>query len=200
MSATIWFIIAIVGFSLAGILLIGAVFMFIKLNIPAIIGDLTGRTAAKQIEEIRKMNAASGDKQHKSNAFNIERGSLTESVFNITRGKSRSLGNTAQQKAAHPSKRLDVKDDTKEILEILNDVNVTDVLSDPEPTEVLSEFTDVLTQESEMLSEGTQVLTEDNATTVLRLDSDENSQQSPKPIEFKMVKNVVIVNTDEVIS
>ena len=42
MSATTWMIIAIVGFSLAGIAFIAAIFMFIKMNIPAIISANKG--------------------------------------------------------------------------------------------------------------------------------------------------------------
>ena len=52
MSANTWLIIAIIGFSLSGIALIAAVIMFIRLNIPAIIGDLSGRTVAREIKAL----------------------------------------------------------------------------------------------------------------------------------------------------
>ena len=80
MSANTWLIIAIIGFSLSGIALIAAVIMFIRLNIPAIIGDLTGRTVAREIKAMRDTNASSGDKRFRPSAVNLERGTLTEKV------------------------------------------------------------------------------------------------------------------------
>ena len=58
MNATTWFVIAIVGFSLAGAALIAAVLLFLKLNIPAVIADLTGKTANNEIKAIRAANEA----------------------------------------------------------------------------------------------------------------------------------------------
>ena len=100
MSATTWFIIAIVGFSLSGIALAAAVFMFIKMNIPAVIGDLTGKTVAREIRAMRDANASSGNKLHRSSSVNVNRGTLTEKVNDeAVTGAARA--------AAHASKRLD---------------------------------------------------------------------------------------------
>ena len=100
MSAMAWLIIAIVGFSLAGIALVAAVIMFIKMNIPAIIGDLTGKTVAREIKAMRESNASSGDKRFRPSAVNLERGTLTEKVANTPMS-------TSDLKKAHASKRLD---------------------------------------------------------------------------------------------
>ena len=56
MSAQTWLIIAIVGFTLSAIALVVAVFMYIKMNIPAVIGDLTGKTVAREIKAMREAN------------------------------------------------------------------------------------------------------------------------------------------------
>ena len=80
MSATAWLIIAIVGFSLAGIALIVAVFMFIKMNIPSVIGDLTGKTVAREIKAMREFNNSKGDRRFRPSKVNLERGTLTEKV------------------------------------------------------------------------------------------------------------------------
>ena len=53
MSATVWLIIAIILFTLAGALFTAAVIMFFVMDIPGIIGDLSGRTLAKGIQNIR---------------------------------------------------------------------------------------------------------------------------------------------------
>ncbi len=100
MSATTWLIIAIVGFSLSGVALAAAVFMFIKMNIPAVIGDLTGKTVAREIKAMRDANASSGEKLHKSSPVNANRGKLTESV-------PAEPAAAAYMAKAHGSKRLD---------------------------------------------------------------------------------------------
>lgn len=107
MAANTWFIISIVGYSLAVVLLIVAIILFYKMNILAIIGDLSGKTAARQIQEIREQNAKSGQKRYKPNAFNVQRGSLTEPVSSVSSQSSR-LGNKGEtgQTVASVSKRL----------------------------------------------------------------------------------------------
>lgn len=100
MSAETWGIIAIIGFSLSAIALAAAVFIFIRLKIPAVIGDLSGKTVAREIQAIRDANVASGVKAHKSSRVNIDRGKLTEKV-------SDSVHCDDAQAIAHASKRLD---------------------------------------------------------------------------------------------
>lgn len=71
-------------FQIAGGLSIGllvvSVILFFVLKIPRVIGDLSGRTARKAIEDIRKQNTQSGDKRHKTSAVNRERGMITDRI------------------------------------------------------------------------------------------------------------------------
>ena len=224
MSANTWLIIAIIGFSLSGFALIAAVIMFIRLNIPAIIGDLTGRTVAREIKAMRDTNASSGDKRFRPSAVNLERGTLTEKV----------AGKTANNMAlAHASKRLDktsgnlsekgskrksgtvglsdavqgksgrVGSEPTDMLN--NDSNATKVLS-TESTEVLSDndtevlsdnATEVLdTNATEVLSDGTEVLS--NETTVLS-PTEQLKTDASKPVAFKIKHDEVVTHSDEVI-
>lgn len=224
MSANTWLIIAIIGFSLSGIALIAAVIMLIRLNIPAIIGDLTGRTVAREIKAMRDTNASSGDKRFRPSAVNLKRGTLTEKV----------AGNTANDMAlAHASKRLDktsgnlsekgskrksgtvglsdavqgksgrVGSEPTDMLN--NDSNATEVLS-TESTEVLSDnatevlsdnATEVLdTNATEVLSDGTEVLS--NETTVLS-PTEQLKTDASKPVAFKIKHDEVVTHSDEVI-
>ncbi|MBE6766521.1 MAG: hypothetical protein E7550_02925 [Ruminococcaceae bacterium] len=211
MSAATWLIIAIIGFSLAGIALVAAVFMFIKMNIPAIIGDLTGKTVAREIKAMRESNFASGDKRFRPSAVNRERGPLTDKV----------MPNAEAQKMAHASKRLDKTDGLtggtrasrrlskeqtysatvnpavqvtagmiSEETEVLTDLNATEVLTDSNATEVLSDpnATEVLTDQN-----ATEVLTDSDATEVL---SDPNATEvlSEEP---PVNATTVLSNTDE---
>ena len=224
MSATAWLIIAIVGFSLAGIAFIAAIILFIKMNIPAIIGDLTGKTVAREIKAMRESNASSGDKRFRPSAVNLERGTLTEKVSNTPMS-------TADLKKAHASKRLDktgglgksgklsgkkggttgLDDGVSPVTPVatgtatkgtekLSD-NATEVLSnatevlDSGATDILAPATEVLTSGTEVLSNGTTVL---GGTTVLSGTEELNTEDS-KPVAFKVIRSEIIVHSDEVI-
>lgn len=68
------------GAILAIIMLIISLILFFVLNIPAVIGDLSGATARKAIENIRNQNENTGEKAYKSSAVNKERGKLTDKI------------------------------------------------------------------------------------------------------------------------
>ena len=68
------------GAGLAGVCLIVAVIIFFALRIPSVIGDLTGATRRKAIENIRSQNENSGIKTYKSSAVNRERGKITDKI------------------------------------------------------------------------------------------------------------------------
>lgn len=68
------------GAVLAGVMLIASVLLFFLLNIPHVLGDLTGRNAKKAIENIRNQNESSGDKLYKTSHVNSERGKLTDKI------------------------------------------------------------------------------------------------------------------------
>lgn len=68
------------GAVLAGLMLVLTVLLFFLLQIPRVIGDLTGSTARKAIEDIRQQNAQTGVKVHKSSQVNRERGKVTAKI------------------------------------------------------------------------------------------------------------------------
>lgn len=63
-----------------GILLAVSVILFFTLRIPKVISDLTGRTARKAIEDIRRQNEQSGNKIYQSSTENLKRGKLTDKI------------------------------------------------------------------------------------------------------------------------
>lgn len=224
MSANTWLIIAIIGFSLSGIALIATVIMFIRLNIPAIIGDLTGRTVAREIKAMRDTNASSGDKRFRPSAVNLERGTLTEKVAGKTANNmalahaskrlDKTSGNLSEKGSKRKSGTVGLSDAVQgksgrvgsEPTDMLNsDSNATEVLS-TESTEVLSDSatevlsnnaTEVLdTNATEVLSDGTEVLS--NETTVLS-PTEQLKTDASKPVAFKIKHDEVVTHSDEVI-
>lgn len=209
MSATAWLIIAIVGFSLSGIALVASIILFIKMDILAIIGDLTGKTVAREIKAMRETNAASGDKHFRPSAVNMERGTLTEKVSPSAEAMriahvSQDLNTTGGTSKPRQSKSGTVGLDdnfTNPSSKTYELPKQTDFL--PRETEVLSQGSELLSQGTEVLSQGTEVLS--NGTTVLSsgttvLNAEEKiDNQVNAPVSFTVVRSEVIVHSDEVI-
>lgn len=209
MSATAWLIIAIVGFSLSGIALVASIIIFIKMDILAIIGDLTGKTVAREIKAMRETNAASGDKHFRPSAVNMERGTLTEKVSPSAEAMriahaSQDLNASGRTSKPRQSKSgtVGLNDNTAIVSsKTYEPPKQTDFL--PRETEVLLQGTEVLSQGTEVLSQGTEVLS--NGTTVLSsgttvLNAEEKVDNQVKaPVSFTVVRSEVIVHSDEVI-
>lgn len=70
---------------LSGIMLALAVALFFLLRIPSVVGDLTGRTARRAIEDIRNRNESTGEKTHLPSRVNRERGRITDRITNSGR-------------------------------------------------------------------------------------------------------------------
>lgn len=67
-------------FILSAVMFLVAVSLFFLLNVPKLVGDITGSTARKAIESIRKQNEESGDKAYKPSPVNLARGKTTEKI------------------------------------------------------------------------------------------------------------------------
>jgi len=170
--ATVWLVIGIAGFVLAAIFLTVSIVLFVQNRIPTVIGDLNGKTRAREIERIRSENEKSGVKTRHPGTYNANRGPLTSPV---TEEK------TLQPERpsfviAHPSKRLDTDAQAPaKPTDVLTPG--TTVLPDAQATDVLKPGTTVLdnpdgSKPTALLdtkgAESTTVLDEGNATTVLQ--------------------------------
>lgn len=72
----IFLIFAILSAVFAG----AAIFIFFKLKIGNVIGDLTGRNAKKAIAQIRQQNIDGGNKAYKPSIVNRKRGKVTDRI------------------------------------------------------------------------------------------------------------------------
>ena len=200
MSANTWLVIAIVGFSLAGAALIAAVVLFIRLNIPAIIGDLTGRTVAREIKALRDMNASGGDKRFRPSAVNLARGKLTEEVMeeaaknkgvaHASKRLDRTSGELEQEPQRRRSGTMGLSDAARDGSEKIGfepteylDSDATEVLSDSDATEVLEPEDAAQPEENatEVLEPEDTAQPEDNATEVL--EPEDAAQPDPNATE-----------------
>lgn len=71
---------SLIAYVIAGVLFIVAIILFFAMNVPLLIGDLSGANARKAIESIRQQNESTGEKTYKPSAVNASRGKLTEKI------------------------------------------------------------------------------------------------------------------------
>ncbi len=215
------------GLVLTVLLLITSVILFVALKIPRVIGELTGRTAKKGIEELKGGSKGSSavSKKEQAKYYNQESGKITIRDAVSTETRRRNNDNTTDSLTAKKAKEKtdDIFGDTKtdvlndeeetdvlhgeEATDVLQGEEVTDVLRDEETTDVLhgGEETDVLKDEEETDvlrdEEETDVLRDDEATDVLRDDETsvlaDNSMTDKLASRVRVLYNVVVVNTDE---
>lgn len=151
MTADTWFLIAIISFALSGIALIVAIFIFIKLNIPSVIGDLSGKTVAREIRAMREANATAagpavpaypgthnqGNRTMRLPKKSAAYGGVPTGPTGKTgpMGKTGKIGKTAKiAPTAEATAVLSSADATA----VLSDAGATDVLTDAGATDVLN--------------------------------------------------------------
>lgn len=204
------------GLVLAILLLITSVILFVVLKIPRVIGELSGRTARKGIEELKggtkETSAVSKKEQAKYYNQNSGKIKIREAASTGTQKKNNDTAALPGNKkdlpgsgnGAEADKKTEVlernnADTGDEVTDLLRDEEATNVLQDEAATDVLQdeEATDVLQNE-----QVTDVLRDEEATDVLR-DEDQTSVLTEKGVTDKLVSrvkvlyNVVVVNTDE---
>lgn len=236
--ATIYNIMLYGGLALAVIFAVTAIVLFFTLKIPKAIGDVTGSTARKKIEEIREKGYESVQGVGISKKEAIKNHTTKISVRDVQSSESSKRaekGRANYEKAVADIKNKKKNEDyLKSIHEEATDILHEDMqelarnmYSDEEATDVLraeddgEEATDVLRADDDEAATdvlranddeaATDVLRadDDDATDVLRNDDTEATSVLTGQSDFtgrlsqgensmlKMVKNVVIVHTDE---
>ena len=171
MDATVYQIISIVGFGLAALFLVIAIILFFAFDVVALYGEVSGKTADKQVKELRENNKrVSGRRREPEKS-----GSLEKSSKQIAKG-------------IFGSNVVVTGPDTQKVQASIEEQ--TDVLKQ---TTVLNEETTVLEEETTVLNEETTVLEEE--TTVLS----ENAMDDSHSEELIMLEDDIEIHTDETI-
>lgn len=113
-----------VFFVLAGVLFVVAAVLFFYLDVIHLIGDVSGSTARKAIEDIRKGNEISGDKAYKSSPVNKARGKLTDKIS----PSGQLLHKTGGLNVATGTEKLDSQASSTTVLD--DGIGATTLLSD----------------------------------------------------------------------
>lgn len=160
---------SIVLFVLACVCLVLGIVTFLVFKIPSVIGDLSGRSARKSIEQMRDANEKNGKKSYRPHPVASDRGAVTQQM----KGSKKLSKNTAPKQNKKLKQNVP---DGSGATDVLKDINATVNLNyDANGTEILSE--------------GTQVLSNEVIQSVL----------NETTVNFKMIQNIVLIHTDEVI-
>ncbi len=194
MAEKIWFIVSIIGFVLAGAFLILSVVIFFTQNIIAVIGELSGRTAAKQIAKIRETTNAN-QKKHVSNVYDIanKNDSFKKNVQKPSSTNiSLKLNKTAEIKTQDIGPVNSFKPEIVQETTVLGQSNSNTVFNE---TTILSDSNNSVEEYA-----GTTLLEENyQETTVLNNQIDQNNDIDSVDTDFIVSESNVIINTDEVI-
>lgn len=149
------------GAILTAVLFVVSVILFIVLKIPDVIGDLSGATARKAIENIRNQNESTGEKTYKSSYVNRERGKLTDKISEsgtLIKNPSGSIwGAMATEKISTQKLLHEGANETT----VLNAGNETTVLGSNETTVLNNANAQSIVQESESAMNETVLLSPD---------------------------------------
>lgn len=139
MSVELLNTLSLAAYIAAGVLFLVAVALFFLLNVPRLIGDISGSTAKKAIEAIRQQNENSGDKAYKPSPVNAARGKLTDKISPSGRLEQRTSGMSvgAQTEKFETTELLEAAQATT----LFNNANESTLLSQGESgeTTLLSE-------------------------------------------------------------
>ena len=173
--AQIYNIISIVAFVIAGICFVMTVFFLIKFHIPMLIGELSGRTARKSIEEMRHQNE---NKKRNSTPVRTEK---DEKLSELHIGQEKSDETTLLEQNVEGTTALINDNYEIEVTTLLqeSDAAATTLLDDEEGFSTTTFLSN------------TEELTE-NISPV-------NSRLKRKQKKLTMIQSIISIHTDEII-
>ncbi len=177
MSAEQFQTMSIIAFVCMAIFLIAAAIMFFVFDIPAIIGEISGKTAAKQVAQIREQNKRPTSRQKTINGYENMLANSGKSTEPLKK----------ERKPIIPGWTSTQPLDTKPVVE----EEGTALLE--EGTALLEEGTALLTDETALLIEETEegtTLLGDSGTVLL-------SEVETQNDNFFITQNVVVIHTNE---
>ena len=199
MSANAYHIISIVGFVMAAVLFLTAVVLFFVMDIRGVINDLSGKTAARQIAELRNKNYSNSTARTLNNVYENYDKPEDKPVVKVELTKT-------SQMTAHDSKRLDQS--TTDLIKKREGEEATSVLQNNDIMQASFDGEDVTTMLASN-NDNTGIFGDEDATTVLSAtemdymvlgDEDVTTVlQSNHQFVFNIVYNIISVHTEDII-
>lgn len=179
MDATVYQVISMVGFGLAALFLLIAMILFFAFDVVALYGEVSGKTADKQVREIRENNKKAISRRREPE----KSGRLEKSSKQIAKGIFEG-SNLVVTEPIVPKVQSSAEGQTDVLRQTAAKEEETTVLEEGTTVLDTEEGTVVLKEETTVLEEGTTVLQEDT--------SDSNS-------DLIMLEDDIEIHTDETI-
>lgn len=169
MNAEVLQTISIVAFVLAGLFALVSVVLFFRLDIRGIVNDLTGKTAERQIKELREQNHQTGNNKNGRVLYEPEQRKFTAKLENSRKKETAGLRGLLQKENEEITAPL--QNAGEESTTLLAEEEGTTILANEEGTTLLAEEegTTVLAGEEEttlLAEEGTTILGDVGAQTI----------------------------------
>ncbi len=169
---------SLISFIVAAVFLVIAAFLWFAFGIPGVIGDLTGKTQKRSIEQIRAASASNTNK--KTSGF---LGKKTSSL-----GKREVQNSQIETGVLNENKASGVDSEATGLL----DTNATELL-DSQATGMLDDNATALLD-----SDATGLLIDDN-TTGLLVEEEELRPKREGGMKLEMIEQVILIHTREII-
>lgn len=196
-TAEILSLISLISYITSGVCLVLAIVFFFVFRIPAVVGDLSGRTARKSIARMRASNEQAGGQGYKPSITNAQRGKLTADIIHA--GKMTTPAKKKTDTPMEPKPEVDNGSTETGLLaenraELsggqetmpLDEEEATGLLLDPQETVKLQDV------------EETALLSDDEAAAVQEKDPVHREQHTGGK-KLSMVDDVMLIHTDEVL-
>ncbi|MBR1930871.1 MAG: hypothetical protein IJ833_05270 [Lachnospiraceae bacterium] len=126
--------ISLIGYIMSGIFLAVTIILFFVLKVPKLVGDISGATARKAIEDIRQQTENS--RMGEISKVNLSRGKLTDKIS----ASGRLLHNTGNLGVSVVTQKISTQELSPETTMLLSeDFGETTVLWQPAETTILAE-------------------------------------------------------------
>lgn len=195
-SANILLYVSVGAFVLAGVCAVLAIVLFFRLDIRGVIGDLTGKTVAK---EVQSMRAETKQSEESHERMRIPHGMTTSTNLSnskiIDKRRKAKEQNKATDLGSVPTAYVSQDDNATTLLS--QEAGATTLLSQEDSaTTLLQQDMDATTLLGQGNGEETTLLGQSNGeeTTLL------GEQNTGRNVSFTICSSVIVVHTDEVIA
>ena len=186
MSAAGWLIFSITCFAMAGGFLALSVLLFLRYKIPNVIGDLSGKRAAKEVAALRADSASKGHSGHSGHTSDFKAMAIAHENKRLDKTSGDLAGKDEILDDDGGSPTEDIRDGGHaELLNAYSGGAITGVLNTPEPPQIGI----------------TQVLNEKGG--AYEIQAPEETRRTTEDLKridhFEITRSVTVIHTDEVV-
>ena len=202
-------IVSLICFIISGLFFVLSVVLFFVLDMVKVIGDLTGHTAKREIENIRSQNQKTGNKAYKPSVVNSKRGKLTDRISpsgRILENRATAIGGSVGTEKIASQKLYSGYEETTLLENGQEENSETTLLSQDNGYTSEASVMGSEANETSLLNPGageTTVLNGQDQTTVIDSDSSADGAKLSDidiiTVDISLLQEIKLINTQEII-